>query len=84
MKIYYLNDETDDLRVRVLHGILPNGECDDEYFTLRPHEGRMFSVRAPEGAAPYMKRWDYRLILLTFLPAESIAQFEESNSKDSV
>jgi hypothetical protein len=81
MEIYYLNDEKTPITIQVNgqpkpHPEMPYGEANNEFFTLQPAEGRLFYVDAPEGSIPYVKRWTSpHLVLLTYLPAESIDQF---------
>jgi len=67
MQIYYMNDESQNITVRVLHGLskLGDGSLDEEFFTLEPQCAKLFTVRAPEGFIPYLKRWNSRLVLLT-------------------
>lgn len=81
MEIYYMNDEKTAIQVQVNGQLQPSptnpfGEPSIEYFELQPAEGRLFYIDAPEGSIPYVKRWTSpHLILLTYLPTESIDQF---------
>lgn len=69
MKIYYLNDESQPVTIRLL-GKAPNYH-DNTYVTLQPQEGRVFEIEAPESALPYVKRWDNRMILLSYIDASA-------------
>jgi hypothetical protein len=69
MKIYYLNDESAPVVIRLL-GKAPNYH-DNEYVTLQPQEGRVFEIEAPPDSIPYVKRWDNRMILLSYMPAQT-------------
>lgn len=64
MKIYYLNDETSPVTIRLI-GPVP--EVANTFITLAPHEGKLFEIDAPERAIPYVKRWDNRTILLSYM-----------------
>ena len=66
MKIYYVNDESVPVTIRLIG---PAPECVNTYTTLRPQEGRMFEFDAPEGAVPYVKRWNNNIVLLSYIDA---------------
>lgn len=70
MKIYYLNDETAPVTIRLIG---PAPEVANTFVTLAPQEGREFEVDAPEGAIPFVKRWDNRTILLSYIQRHSAA-----------
>lgn len=67
MKIYYVNDESVPVTIRLL-GKAPNYH-DNTYVTLQPQEARMFEIESKEGQIPYVKRWDNRTILLSSMDA---------------
>jgi len=76
MKIYYLNDESRSVTVQVNGQLRPSdvnpyGEPSVEYFTLKPQEGRVFEVDAPEGAIPWVKKWNTPMVLLSYLQTDS-------------
>ncbi len=66
MKIYYLNDESLPVQIRL---IAKNG--DNTFVTLQPQEGKVFEIEAPESALPYVKRWDNRTVLLSYIDASA-------------
>ena len=66
MKIYYLNDESAPITVRLI-GASP--ECKNTYVQLQPQEGRTFEFAAPEGAIPFVKQWDNHIVLLSYIPS---------------
>lgn len=72
MKIYYFNDESVSVVIRLL-GKAPNYE--NTYITLQPQEGRMFEIESREDQIPFVKRWDNRTILLSSMdaPTENLA-----------
>jgi hypothetical protein len=72
MKIFYLNDEHQAVTIQVNHQFTPSpihpyGDPKIEYFSLLPGEGRMFDIDAPATAIPYVKRWENRHVLLTYM-----------------
>ena len=76
MKIYYFNDEKQPVTIQVNGQLRPSatnkyGDPQIEYFTLNPLEARVFDVDAPEGSIPYVKRWESRMVLLSYLQADS-------------
>jgi len=76
MKVYYMNDEKETVLVQVNGQLRPSnvnpyGEPSVEYFSLQPQESRIFDIDAPEGSIPYVKRWESRHVLLTYLSKES-------------
>ena len=71
-----MNDENKPITVQVNGQLRPSltnpyGEPSIEYFILKPQESKVFEIDAPEGSIPYLKRWETRQILLTYLPADS-------------
>jgi hypothetical protein len=76
MKIFYLNDEHKPVTIQTIGQLRPSptnkfGEPTIEYFKLEPQESRVFEIDAPEGAMAYVKRWETRVVLLTYaLPEE--------------
>jgi hypothetical protein len=76
MKIYYFNDEKQPVTIQVNGQLRPSstnkhGDPQIEYFILDPLEARVFNVDAPEGSIPYVKRWENRFVLLSYLQADS-------------
>lgn len=69
MKIYYLNDESKPVMIRLI-GKAPNYH-ENTYVTLQPQEGRLFEIESTEGQVPFVKRWDNRTILLSSMDAPS-------------
>jgi hypothetical protein len=79
MKIYYMNDEHEPIMVQVNGQLKPSktnpyGEPTIEHFVLQPQEGRVFVVDAPEGAIPWIKRWETQVILLTYIESDSLPE----------
>lgn len=77
MKMYYLNDETVPVTIQVVsqcrpHPNNPYGEPSIEYFRLKPCEGRIFEVDAPESSILYVKRWDNHTVLLSYIGMEAV------------
>jgi hypothetical protein len=77
MEIYYLNDEEQSVTVRVNGQLRPSvgnpyGEPQIEVHTLFPKEGRVFFVDAPENAVPYIKRWETRVVMLSYLELKAL------------
>ena len=74
MKVYYFNDESTDLIVRVQDMV------NNTYgYILHPQRGQLFEFVAPDGSIPFIKKWNNSILLITYLPAESVAQFEKEN-----
>jgi hypothetical protein len=87
MKIYYFNDEKQPVTIQVNGQLRPPsinkyGDPQIEYFTLKPLEARVFEVDAPEGAIPYVKRWENRFVLLSYLQADSELLSHRSGKDD--
>lgn len=84
MKLYYFNDEKSTVTVQVNGQLRPSefnpyGEPSIEFFTLQPQEARTFFIDAPEGSIPYVKRWENRMVLLSYVDL----QFAERNRSES-
>lgn len=75
MKIYYLNDENSPVTIRLIG---PAPDCTNTYVQLQPQEGRTFEIEAPPGSIPFVKRWDNRTILLSYMQAPSSDQTSTS------
>ena len=70
MNIYYFNDETRQITVQVngqlnTSDLSSHGELDVQYFLLLPSQGRMFTVNAPLGTIPFVKKWN-QVVLLSY------------------
>jgi len=63
MKIFYLNDETAPVTIKLI-GSAP--DYTNTFITLQPQEGQTFEIEAPEGSILFVKRWDNRTILLSY------------------
>jgi hypothetical protein len=72
MKIVYLNDETSSVCVRVI------GQTINTTETVNPQQIRVFELDAPEGAVPYVKRWDNHIVLLSYMRMESLGDIEST------
>lgn len=89
MKIYYLNDEHEPVLVRVNHQFTfdpanPFAQPKHDYVHLAPAESRVFDIDAPEGSIPFVKRWERRVVLLSYILPEALKQLEEpSDTKSS-
>lgn len=71
-----MNDENRSVTVQVIGQLRPSltnpyGAPSTYYLTLKPQEGRVFEVDAPEGAIPWVKKWNTPVVLLSYLPADS-------------
>lgn len=85
MKIYYINDEHKPITVQVNGQLRPSptnpyGEPTIEYFVLQPQESRLFEVDAPVDSIPYVKRWETRVVLLTYLELKSLPGLLKQNN----
>lgn len=86
MNIYYVNDEYEPVIVRVQHHFVfdpnnPLAEPKHEYITLQPQESRLFQYSAPEGSIPYVKRWENRIVLLSYLTPEALEHIQTVGDK---
>jgi len=78
MKIFYNNDENQIVTVRLIG---PAPDCTNSYIPLKPQEGKVFEIpHAPPGSIPYVKRWDNRTILLSYIEPALIADIEKAYS----
>lgn len=80
MKIFYMNDELEPITVRVNHQIIA-GEMKDDCFILQPKEMKIVEIDAPPLSIPYVKRWENRVVLLSYLPAEAVEQLRKDGDK---
>jgi hypothetical protein len=69
MKVYYFNDEKIPITIQV-NSCSSKGYSTD-YVRLKPLEGKVIEFDAPEGSIPYIKRWETRQILVSYLRADS-------------
>lgn len=76
MKIFYLNDETAPITIHLL-GSAP--DYTNTYVQLQPQEGRTFEIQAPAGSIPFVKRWDNRTVLLSYMQEKSTDRNETSD-----
>lgn len=76
MKVFYLNDETSDVKVFV--NTLMN-----EPITIKPQQGKMFYLSpAPKDAVPFIKRWDRSVILISYMTAEAAESLDSLEQGD--
>lgn len=85
MEIYYMNDENQPVNIQVVGQLKPSatnpyGEPSIDNFTLQPLESKVFLIDAPEGAIAYVKRWENRIVLLSYLPASHLEQIRYKQS----
>lgn len=71
MKIYYMNDETKPVHIRI-----PGRDI----VILRPQESRIFHFDAPASAVPFVKRWDNNIVLLSYTTEPSVVSSESSDN----
>jgi len=72
MKVYYFNDENVPVTIQVNNWQRDPMKWDHiEYVTIQPQNAKLIILDAPEGSIPYLKRWETRQTLLTYLPASS-------------
>jgi len=77
LKIYYFNDETRSVSVHII------GTDRNEYVVLEKQQGRLFDVPAPETAIPWIKKWDYPVVLLSYILPENLPQHPlDASTKD--
>jgi hypothetical protein len=68
LEIYYFNDETRVISVQL-------GTKDGTFYEmLNPREGKLFTLEVPEGAIPWIKKWDYPVVLLSYCKPEDLPQ----------
>lgn len=78
MRIYYLNDEQREMRVRILDASYDPVTCTgDTYVTLQPCEGRLFHVMLPADSVIYVKKWP-NLVMISYIDRAAVAQLEQS------
>jgi len=83
MKVYYMNDEKVPVTVQVNGKPKNTPEWDHiKYERFQPQEGRVIEFDAPEGSIPYIKRWETRQILITYID-EQVAQSISSSPTKS-
>jgi RNA polymerase subunit RPABC4/transcription elongation factor Spt4 len=76
MKMFYLNDEQKDIRVRIMDTRYdPATGTGDLFFTLRPAEGRVFDVQCPDCHSLYVKKWK-DLVMISHIESAVLAQLE--------
>lgn len=85
MQIFYMNDEKRAVTIQVNGQLRPSphnkfGEPSMEYFVLEPGESKTFFVDAPKDSIPYVKRWENRFVLLTYLPQRSVEEIQSKLS----
>ena len=69
MKLYYLNDERQEVVVRVMDTRWdPVTFKGDTFTTLKACEGREFDIQVPEGAMLYIKKWPTMVMLSFYYP----------------
>jgi hypothetical protein len=66
MKIYYMNDESRAINVHLI------GTNLNEIEILMPQEGKVFDIPCPDNSTPYIKKWDYAVVLLSFVLPENL------------
>lgn len=64
MNIYYLNDESETVTIML---VSKDPKVNNTYSELKPQEGKMFTFDAPENSIPFVKRWNNRMILLSYM-----------------
>lgn len=87
MKIYYINDEHKPVTIQVNGQLRPSstnpyGEPSIEYFILQPLEAKTFEVDAPDNAIPYVKRWENRVVLLTYIEEKNLPSQTYGEKRD--
>lgn len=64
VKVYYMNDEQKEMRVRVLDSRYdPSNATGDFFYTLKSCESKEFEVHMPDDAILYLKKWPYMVML---------------------
>lgn len=86
MKVYYFNDETKDVLVRIMDSRYNGVTCTGDIFvTLKPTTGQEFDVDLPANKVLFIKKWDHQVMISysdsTTLP-EQTQQLQEKLSKD--
>lgn len=84
MKIFYMNDENQNVTVQTVGQLKasptnPHGEPTIEYFQLKPQEGRLFEIDSPEGSIPWVKRWENRIVLLSYVSSQELADAHKAS-----
>jgi len=86
MKVYYFNDEKHDIHIQVQSETrLPDGSLlySSKYVVVSANNGKFIEFDAPEGAIPYIKRWETRQCLIGFLHNETALLMEEADAHHS-
>lgn len=87
MKVYYFNDEYKDINIQVqFQTKLPDGSLlyGSKYVTVPARNAKIIEFDAPQGAIPYIKRWETRQCLIGYLDKETAEAMEEADVHHSV
>ena len=76
MKVYYFNDERKDIVIQV-----QSQTVQSEYITVPAGQGKILELDAPEGSIPFVKRWETRQCLVSYLPKKIAEAMEEDDAR---
>ena len=80
MKVYYFNDEIVPVTIQVNAFALKEHRID--YVIVNALESKVIEFDAPEDAIPYIKRWENRQILVSYLRADSELLLSHRSEQD--
>jgi hypothetical protein len=79
MKLFYLNDEKQDVIVKVMDQTWDytyNSSNAKNLCTLKPAEGRMFDLVIPDGAILWIKKWS-AVVMLSYVESSALPESDE-------
>ena len=83
MKFYYYNDELQPVTVQV-NG-RPKNELNPsptlDYYIINPKEGKMLEVLAPADSVIFIKRWENRLTLVSYIEPAALPNLQKSDEE---
>jgi hypothetical protein len=68
MKIYYFNDQPNDVSVRIIDATFKSGDSAKNHI-LKSKEGKVFDVIIPFDSAVFVKNWGGQVLLSYLDPA---------------
>ena len=73
-----MNDESKTIRVKVM------GMNQDIYEVsieeLKPHTSKVFTFDAPNNSIPFVKKWDYDMVLISYCADVSLLEVDSTKS----
>ena len=73
MKLFYLNDEPNEISVKIMDTRYnPSTGDGDYFFRLKPAEGQLFEVLLPDNSIPYIKKWK-GIVMISYILVPNLA-----------